>query len=385
MTRAAGVAVAGAALLLAALTFASTTLFVPALALLVLPALIVLWIRFAWRGASVERVVGAERVLEDEPVEARIVLRGRLGLPGAELHDPLTGGSIGISTALWTRQVQLRVLARFPTRGRIMLPPPELRLGDQLGLIQVSRTGSDAHQELLVLPRTERVSWRPGAGRGTFDNSDDGSSPEPVGATEPDGLRQYQLGTPASRIHWPALARGAGLLERRLLADSESSRLVVLDSRCPAPGPLLDAAVRAAASLVLELGRRYGCDLLLPGHRRLIHVGRDLGSWPAAHAQLALVAGGPEAPGPALASRSHPGPVFYVAADPRSRPAAGTGRVGVTLVLPSALAAVIERSPSFEVSGCTGFLLDPNTRRVRRGRSAGERNAGVATGGDMAA
>ncbi len=384
MTRAAWVAVAGGALLLAALTFASTTLFVPALALLVLPALIAVWIRLAWRAASVERVLEAERVLEDEPIEARIVLRGPLGLPGAELRDPLAGGSIGISTALWTRQVQLRVLARFPTRGRITLPPPELRLGDQLGLIQVARTGPDTHQELLVLPRTERISWRPGAGRAALQNSGDSSSPEPVGTTEPDGLRHYQLGTPASRIHWPALARGAGLLERRLLSDSESSPLVVLDSRCPAPGPLLDAAVRAAASLTFELGRREGCDLLLPGHRRSIHVGRDLGAWSAAHVELALVVGGPQAPVPALASRPRPGLVFYVAADPLSRPPAGTGKVGLTLVLPSSLAAEVDRPPSFEVSGCTGFLLDPNRRRVGRGRNARERS-GLATDGDIAA
>ena len=385
MSRAAWVAVAGAALLLAALTFASTTLYVPALALLVLPALTAIWVRLAWRAATVTRVLEAERVLEDEPVEARIMLRGPLGLPGAELRDALAGGSIGISTAPWTQQVQLRILARFPTRGRITLPPPELRLGDQLGLVHASRTGPDAHQELLVLPRIERVSWRRGGGRAALYNRGDNSSPEPMGATEPDGLRQYQPGTPASRIHWPALARGAGLLERRLLADSETSPLVVLDSRCQAPGPLLDAAVRAAASLTFELGRREGCDLLLPGHRRSIHVGRDLGAWPAAHVQLALVSGGPEAPLPALASRPRQGAVFYVAADPRSRPPAGTGKVGLTLVLPSSLVAEIGRSPSFEVSGCTGFPLDPNTHRMRSGGRAGEGGARLATGADIAA
>lgn len=385
MRRAAWVAIAGAALLLAALTFASSTLFVPALALLVLPVLIAVWIRLAWGAASVVRVVEAERVLEDEPVEARIVLRGPLGLPGAELCDSLAGGSIGISTAPWTRQVQLRVLARFPTRGRIILPPPELRLGDQLGLIKTSRIGPDAHQELLVLPRIERISWRPRGGRAALRNSAERSSPEPAGMTEPDGLRQYQAGTPASRIHWPALARGAGLLERRLLPDSETSPLVVLDSRCPAAGPLLDAAVRAAASLTFELGGRDGCDLLLPGHRRPIHVGRDLGAWPAAHVQLALVTGGPDAPLPALTSRSRPGLVFYVAADPLSRPPASTAKAGLTLVLPSSLAAEVGRPPSFEVSGCTGFLLDSTTRRVGRRGKAGDGNAGIATRGDIAA
>ena len=104
-----------------------------------------------------------------------------------------------------------------------------------------------------MLPRTERVKWVPGRGRS-------GAGPraprrvEPIGAIDVDGLRPYRPGTPASRIHWPALARGAGLLERRLRADTDTRPLVVLDARGDGPPEQLDAAVRAAASLVLELG-----------------------------------------------------------------------------------------------------------------------------------
>jgi uncharacterized protein (DUF58 family) len=370
--QAAGVGLAGAALLVAAFAFDSATLFVPAVALLVLPVLIMAWIWLAWRGASVERALDAERVIEDEPVEGRIELRSWLGLPGAELCDPLAGGSIGISAAPWTRHVELRILARFPTRGRVPLPPPQLRLGDQLGLVRATRSGVDPRRELLVLPRTEPIRWRRGGSRAGLRSPGEAHSPEPTGATEPDGLRHYQPGTPASRIHWPDLARGAGLLERRLLADGESNPLVVLDSRCPAPGALLDAAVRAAASLTLELGRREGCDLLLPGQRRSIHVGRDLGAWPAAHAQLALVEGGPDAPSPALDGRPRVGPVFYVAAHPLTRAPAISGKAGVTLVLPSGLSGALGRPASFDVSGCTGFLLDSSRpRRARELAAAG--------------
>ena len=46
-----------------------------------------------------------------------------------------------------------------------------------------------------------------------------------------------------------------GLLERRLQADGDSRPLVVLDARCDGPTEHLDACVRAAASLVLELNR----------------------------------------------------------------------------------------------------------------------------------
>src|SRR5947199_4686424 len=86
------------------------------------------------------------------------------------------------------------------------------------------------------------------------------------------GLRPYRPGTPGSRISWPALARGAGLLGRRLRSDRDSGPLVVLDVRWSGPSARVDAAVRAAASLTVELARRSGCDLLVPGERRPVHI-----------------------------------------------------------------------------------------------------------------
>ena len=103
-------------------------------------------------------------------------------------------------------------------------------------------------------------------------------------------------GTPASRIHWPAVARGAGLIERQLQADGDARPLVVLDARTPASaaGPsLISRRSRpAAASLVLEFGAAGGCGLLLPGEQRPTVIDRELISWPAAYARLALVEGG---------------------------------------------------------------------------------------------
>src|SRR4051812_1625435 len=156
MRRAAAVAIAGAALLLAAFTFDSSTLFVPAVALLVLPGFASLWIWLAGRGASISRVLDADRVVEDQPVEARIHLFGLLGLPGAEIRDPLSDGAITISSSAAARRIELRVVSRFPVRGRIVLPAPCLRLGDQLGMAETVRRGSAPSQELLVLPRIER-------------------------------------------------------------------------------------------------------------------------------------------------------------------------------------------------------------------------------------
>ena len=217
-----------------------------------------------------------------------------------------------------------------------------------------------------MLPRTERVKWVPGAGekwrRAT------GAAPlEPFGATEVDGLRPYRQGTPASRIHWAALARGAGLLERRLRADTETRPLVVLDARCDGPVEHLDAAVRAAASLVLELGRRSGCGLLLPGEFRPLEVEPDMTAWPAAHTKLALVEGGPGTRAPGLARGARSSQVLYVAAMPQAVLPAGLAGGGVRaaiVVVPKALVAQPRHRVTFEVAGCVGFVLTAG-RRVR--------------------
>jgi len=302
--------------------------------------------------------------VEDQPVEARIHIVGGLGLPGAEVRDPLSGGAIAISSSR-SREVELRVLSRFPRRGRVNLATPQLRLGDPLGLAEHVRRCPAPPQELLILPRTERISWRESGGHPERHSAGAVVTPEPTGATELDGLRHYRPGTPASRIHWPAVARGAGLLERRLLPDGDSSPLVVLDARGAGPEAVLDAAVRAAASLTLELARKDGCDLLLPGQRRALHVGRDLAAWPDAHARLALVEGGPDAPIPVVNAARRSEMIFYVAVRPLREPLlARESRTGTILVLPKEL--VVRRQPvSFEVAGCVGFVIGAVRQRRR--------------------
>jgi uncharacterized protein (DUF58 family) len=365
MRRAAGVAAVGALLLVIALAFEAATLFVPAVALLLVAGATVVWIFLAGRCIRISRVLSADRVVEEQPVEAKILIEGLLGLPGAEIIDPLSSGKIAISSVR-SRHIELRVLSRFSRRGRVTLPTPRLRLCDQLGLAESVTRGSGPSQELLVLPRTERVSWREAGGWPELHTSGAVVSPEPTGATELDGIRRYRPGTPASRIHWPALARGAGLLERRLLPDGESSPLVVLDARGAGPDSVLDAAVRAAASLTVELARREGCDLLLPGQRRPIHVARDLAAWPDAHVRLALVEGGPGVPAPVIGPGRRSGTVFYVAARAVREPGLiGEGRMGVVLVLPHELSAGRSQPASFEVAGCTGYVIGATRRRRR--------------------
>jgi uncharacterized protein (DUF58 family) len=375
--RAGAVAVAGFGLILISFVFDAAPLFVPAVALALIGLAAPAWVWISAKGAQAQRNLPAERVIEEQPLAATIeVRRGRLGLPGAEVIDPFTGSRLDLGGPLSPfrggRVANVRVVTRFPRRGLHILEPPSLLVRDPLELARVESVSAAPTQQLLVLPRTERVRWLT-SGRGRrFQILDGRSAAEAFAAVDVDGLRPYRPGTPASRIHWPAVARGAGLIERRLQADGDTRPLVVLDSRGDVPLEMLDAAVRAAASLTLELARTGGCGLLLPGEQRATTVDRELMTWPAAYARLAMVTGGLDARAPALgASKGRLGPMVYVAAHPPERLAALASESGpglVILVVPTS--GLSDGRPrgvrgsmlaTLDVSGCRGFLL--GTRR----------------------
>ncbi len=387
--RALALLLAGIGLTLIAFLFDAAPLFVPALAFGLLGLLAPGWVWISARGAVARRILTADRVIEDQPLAATIeVRRGRLGLGGwggFEVFDPFTGSRLEVSGPLSPlkggREASVRVVTRFSRRGLHALAPPSLLVSDPLDLARVQTLSAAPPQQLLVLPRTEPVRWLTADRARRLELPDGHAAADALAAVDLDGLRPYRPGTPASRIQWSALARGRGLIERRLLADGDTRPLVVLDARKPsglAP-ELLDAAVRAAASLVLELARGGGCGLLLPGEQRATPIDRELLSWPAAHARLALVQGGagesgsrPPALGP-LGARL--GPMIYVAAAPPERsPVTGArSRRGFTvLVVPiSGLAGDRPRGirlpmqPTLEVCDCRGFLLGVRRESAR--------------------
>lgn len=376
--RAAAVALAGLGLTLVAFLFDASTLFVPGIALILIGAAAPAWVWCSARGAQARRHLAAERVVEEQSLAATIeVRRSPLGLPGAEVVDPFTGSRLELGGPLSPfrggRIANVRVVTRFPRRGLQELAPPALVVRDPLELARVECVSAAPAQRLLVLPRTERVRWLD-SGTGRSLRLPDGDSPaEAFAAVDVDGLRPYRPGTPASRIYWPAVARGAGLIERRLRADGDTRPLVVLDARDSSTSPtLVDAAVRAAASLTIEFARLGGCGLLLPGEQRITEVDRELSTWPAAIARLAMVHGGPDAKPPALGpAGGRLGPMIYVAARPPERLNALNAGL-VLLVVPSqclsggrppGIRASIRAT--LEVSGCRGFLLGARRERER--------------------
>jgi uncharacterized protein (DUF58 family) len=320
------------------------------------------WVAWTARSTRVQRALALTTVTEDESLEAEIrVDAGGRPLPGGWVEDGLLAEPVRLGPG--RIGVRFRLEASFPRRGRRTLPPPRVVLRDPLGLARRDVVGTEP-DEILVLPRTHPVRAPRGAGA-SFGGL--GRSALAVAAeVEVDGLRPYQTGSPASRIHWPALARGHDMMERRLRTDLDARPLVVLDTAGAAPAEAVDEAVRAAASLALHLGRAGGCALLLPGERRATVIDPDLGAWPAAHVRLALTEAGRGPSAAALAPRS--GPVLYVCPRvPRELPRSLRAAVGPRLlVVPGELS---DRTAAFRVGACRGYVMGREARARARVRA----------------
>jgi uncharacterized protein (DUF58 family) len=361
-------ALLGVALCLAGATFDSESLYVPGVGLVALALGGTAWVALAAHGATITRKAGPHTVAEEEPYPLRVEMRaGMLPPPGGDLIEPLLGWPVPIA-GRWSRR--LRINVRFSRRGRRLLEPAQLAIRDPLCLYERQVAGPGG-EEVLVLPRVERVT-APGGGAAHGEHARLGADAGVAGRRldaslaelEIDGLRPYREGAPASRIHWPSVARRGEVLERRLVAELDSAPLIVLDASAPASEEALDKAVRATASLCVWLAREGGCAVLLPGDRRPIEIGHDLGAWPVVHVHLAVVEAG--APPSAATLGPRGGAVLWVTgADLRTAPRAlerlpaGARYVVAPTPPPGA-------RPAFEVAGCAGCLLE----RARRGVAA---------------
>ncbi len=346
----------GAVLTIAGAGFDTPSLLVAGVGLVGLAIVAVIWVELA-RPRRLERAPAPGRVVEGEPYPVRISAVGaHLPPPGGRLVDGVLPAPVAIGPR---RSLDHVAEVRLSGRGRRRPGPSRAEIRDPLGLWTRGAESADPG-EVLVLPRIEPVlvSGRGGggAGAGTLAGLEDAAAASALDARaielEVDGLRAYRRGSPASRIHWPAVARTGELVERRLVAGADAAPLVVLDAELPASPAALDAAVRAAASLCIHLAGRGGCAALLPDDRRATEIEPDLRGWPQLHARLAVVEAG--SPSAAVARAIRSGAVFWVTA--AERPALPQAlRAGVApryLVAPST-----GRSATFTVAGCDGWLV----------------------------
>jgi len=357
----------GVAFAVAAALFGAEPLWVPGIALALLAASSAAWVALAARGVTVRRTLGATRVVEGEPLSVVLEVRaGALALPCARLLDPLLSAPAALAPG--RRVGRVRVNARFGRRGRHPLGLTSVLVADPFGLAarEVPARACARDDEIIVLPRIEPLH---SSGAGGDATQVARNARRLVGAqVELDGIRPLRDGTPASRIFWPAVARGADAQERYLRADGDGRPLVVLDPRGAANLDELDAAVRAAASIAHAFACAGGCGVLLPGDRRPTELSESLAHWPQVHARLAVV--GP-AGAPALASAAQRrGTIVYVSARMRLRlpPALGAGHgAAPVLVVPGAIA---ERDAAFTVAGCSAYVMGRRSRgRAARGRA----------------
>jgi len=190
------------------------------------------------------------------------------------------------------------------------------------------------------------------ASRGREGGDGGGAARAPAPDMELDVLRPYRPGAPATRIHWPTLARTGELMERRFVADPRARPLIVVDSHNPEGERELDSAVRAAASLAYQLARGGGCAVLLPGDRRPVLLRPDMHAFAEVHARLALLE--PASAVPAVARRPSAGPIVWVTAS-RAIPSLPARLGAGWIVAPHAPAP--GAAAEFRVGGCIGQRL----------------------------
>jgi uncharacterized protein (DUF58 family) len=276
-------AILGGALVLgvAAAALGSLALFAVSVSLLFVAVGAAVAVQIALARVRIERTVRAGEVVEGQPLAVSFAVAGLRGLPvGVEL---LTQDGSWLPLAPGTTVASVVV----DRPGAHLLGPATLRMRDDLGLVARTLDAGDPHA-VLVLPEPEAVAAV--RRRPTVD---------PAGDPEPDGLQPYAPGTPMNRVHWAAMARGAGLQERRFTAAAQALPLVVVQTR-GARGPgAVDWVSRRAAGHLLGLIGTGGCRVLLPGDRMATTLTDPGTHWPAVHRRLAGLAAGDDAVVPA--------------------------------------------------------------------------------------
>ena len=275
------------------------------------------WVGAGARGVRVQRTLAARRVVEDEPLACASRARpaGCRCRPAGSTSRCWRAGALPSGR----RSARSAIEATFAGAGAACSSRRASSCATRSAW--PARRRRRRADEVLVLPRIEAVRVARPAGATATPRA---RAPLLVAAaeTEIDGLRRYREGTPASRIHWPALARGAGLMERRLRADADTRPLVVLDPRAPA---------RRTSTPRCARRRRWRCSSRARGAARCCcpataapHVDRP--AWPAGPRRTSGSRSSTAATRPGLARRAgRSGPVVYVAARPaRPPPRAGS-------------------------------------------------------------
>ncbi len=158
-------------------------------------------------------------------------------------------------------------------RGRFVLGPPQVRLGDPFGTWEDNRT-LPVLTEVLVVPTVVPLQGSPTSG-GSLSAASGRAAHGTVGGDPDVGVRQYQRGDDIRTVHWRASARYDDLMVRLTEPVSHGGATVVLDHRSRAhAGTGTDSSLETAVSLVASVALH----LLGEDHhvRLMSHTGRTL-------------------------------------------------------------------------------------------------------------
>ena len=281
--------------------------------------------RSARAGCASSATVGVRRVVEEEPVRSTSSSRaGRLPLPSGAVDDPLLPAPAPLGRRAPARRVRDRRAlrpARAQAAGAAAASSSATRSASPTRVVAGRRAPARG-------PRPAARSSRCGAARAAATAPGCAARrgrPAVAAEVDLDGLRPHREGAPASRIHWPALARGGELLERRLRADGDTRPLVVArPARAGRRGGRSTPRSAPPRRSPCTWRRAGGCALLLPGDRRPAAArARRCAGWP--HLHVAPRAGRATSAASALAGLAaapRPDRLRRRAAAPRGRRAA---------------------------------------------------------------
>ncbi len=141
-------------------------------------------------------------------------------------------------------------------RGRFVLGPPHITIGDPFDLWEDNRT-LEARTEVLVVPNVVALTGMPNSS-GARSAASGRAAIGTVGGDPDIGVRQYRNGDDIRTIHWRASARQDELMVRLEEPVSHGGATIVLDHRANAHRGVdqlssLEPAVVLAASISLHL------------------------------------------------------------------------------------------------------------------------------------
>jgi uncharacterized protein (DUF58 family) len=248
----------------------ATALFAIAVGLALLAASGCLTLALAYGRITVVRSLSTHEVQEDAPIRLQFDAQGKMRrLLRLEVEDH-HGGWVTLRGA----RVTVELCVRQP--GAHLLAPTRLRVRDAFGIFE--RGALAGHSEhLLILPAPR--------GEAPFLARSSSTLEDPV----PGGLQMYAPGAPLARIHWPALARGAGLHVRLVEPSPEPLPLVVVDTDGAAGSHAVAWTARTAAGYIFTLARAGGCRVLLPGDPTPTTVTTLGAPWQTLHRRLATL------------------------------------------------------------------------------------------------